>query len=554
MSNKQYWNSLDQLEKDPDFIAISENEFREEIPVDEFLSKSELDSTQTSRRDFLKFMGFSLGAATLAACETPVMRSIPYVFKPESVNPGVPNYYASTFYNGTDFSSILVKTREGRPIFIKPNDVYPAEMRGVTARTNASVLELYDDNRYRVPSKAGVNISEADADAEIMAELGKIKSAGGKIRILSGTMPSPSSLEAIRVFSAGFGGQEGETPTGADVKHVQYDAISYSGILEANEADFGLRVIPNYKFDAAKVIVAVGADFLSSWLDEVANGVGYTLRRNPAGKWMSRHHQFEANLSLTGSNADVRGAVKPSQYAQVLGMLYNEIAANSGAASLSVAALTDDDNGVADKLKTAAAELWAARGASLVVCGCNETECQRICNAINNLLGNYGKTIDFAGAQFTKAGSDKDVLALVDEMKSGEVGALLVVDANPVYNLPASLGFAEAISKVGLTVYMGDRPNETGAACKFVCPSHHYLEAWNDYRPQAGLYTLAQPVIKPLFRTRQWQSALLKWSGMDADYFNFIRSNWQKELASRMEGIAFDAFWNKTLQSGVADM
>jgi molybdopterin-containing oxidoreductase family iron-sulfur binding subunit len=554
MSNKQYWNSLDQLEKNSDFIKASEREFQQEIPVDEFLSKSDLDSAQTSRRDFLKYMGFGLGAATLAACETPVMRSIPYVFKPETVNPGVANYYASTFFNGTDFNSVLVKTREGRPIFIKPNDKYPASLRGLTARANTSVLELYDENRYRVPSKAGVNMSEADIDSEVGAALNSLKSSNGKIRILSSSVPSPSSRAAIEVFAKGFGGQEGENPSGADVKHIEYDAVSYSGMLDANAKDFGLRAIPNYKFEEAKVIVSVGADFLASWLDEVSNGIGYTSRRNPAGAWMSRHFQFESNLSLSGSNADVRGAIKPSQYSQVLGLIYNELASKSGASSLSVQALSDDDNSANEKIKTAAAELWASRGASLVLCGCNDTDCQRVCNAINQLLGNYGKTIDWSAVQYTRNGDDKALSALVEEMKSGTVGALIIIDANPVYNLPASLGFADALKNVKTSIFMGDRPNETGEACGYVCPTHHYLEAWNDYRPATGIYTLAQPVIKPLFRTRQWQSALLKWSGMDADYYNFIKANWQREFSSRMDATAFDGFWNRTLQDGVADM
>jgi len=174
MSDKKYWNSLDQLEETPQFLEEAQKEFSEAVPVEDFLSKSNLTDTSSSRRDFLKFMGFSLGAATLAACETPVVKSIPYVVKPEVVTPGVPNWYASSYGRGGDFASILVKTREGRPIFIKPNKAYPGAMSGVTARVNASVIELYDDNRFQSAQKSGASVSWSDADKDIKSQLAAI--------------------------------------------------------------------------------------------------------------------------------------------------------------------------------------------------------------------------------------------------------------------------------------------------------------------------------------------------------------------------------------------
>src|SRR5574343_433985 len=119
--NKKYWTGLDELENTSAFQEAISNEFAKEQNVTEFLSDSKLKETNTGRRDFLKFMGFSVAAATLAACETPVVKSIPYVVKPEEITPGIANYYASTYYDGNDYGNILVKTREGRPIFIKGN-------------------------------------------------------------------------------------------------------------------------------------------------------------------------------------------------------------------------------------------------------------------------------------------------------------------------------------------------------------------------------------------------------------------------------------------------
>ena len=116
-NNKKYWSGLDELDGTEAFKEIQAKEFQEQIPVDQFLADERHSSTTTGRRDFLKFMGFSLTAATLAACETPVIKSIPYTNKPAEITPGVANYYASTYYDGMDYSNVLVKTREGQTDF-----------------------------------------------------------------------------------------------------------------------------------------------------------------------------------------------------------------------------------------------------------------------------------------------------------------------------------------------------------------------------------------------------------------------------------------------------
>ena len=77
-------------------------EFPGEIPMEDFLGDAQaLENGSTSRRDFLKYLGFSTAAATLAACEAPVVESIPYVVKPDELIPGVPSYYASSFMMDT---------------------------------------------------------------------------------------------------------------------------------------------------------------------------------------------------------------------------------------------------------------------------------------------------------------------------------------------------------------------------------------------------------------------------------------------------------------------
>src|SRR6056297_67991 len=149
--DKKYWVGLEELQENPEFMQNSQNEFAAQQSVDDFLSDTELSKTSTNRRDFLKFLGFSVTAATVAACETPVINSVPYLNKPEEITPGVPTYYASTYFDGSDYASIIVKTREGRPIFIKGNTKYGINRGALNARINSSVLSLYDGSRLQDP-------------------------------------------------------------------------------------------------------------------------------------------------------------------------------------------------------------------------------------------------------------------------------------------------------------------------------------------------------------------------------------------------------------------
>ena len=125
---KHYWKGIEQLSNDPEFVKHADKEFPDYLPIN--TEKREGGSGMTSsRRDFLKLMGFGISAATLAACETPIKKAIPYVTKPVDVDPGIPNYYATTYINGGDAVPIVVKTREGRPIKIEGNKAFLSRNR-----------------------------------------------------------------------------------------------------------------------------------------------------------------------------------------------------------------------------------------------------------------------------------------------------------------------------------------------------------------------------------------------------------------------------------------
>lgn len=563
---KKYWQSIEHLKEDKEFIKKAHDEFSEEIPVSEFLGKTPLGETSSSRRDFLKFLGFSVSAATLAACETPVTRAIPYIIKPEEITPGVPSYYASTYNDGVDYCSVVVKTREGRPIHIEGNKLSGVTRGAINSRVNSSVLSLYDSNRLKNPMVNGTEADWGMIDDEIRAKLKEISERGGTIAILSNSALGPSTGSAIMDFSARFGkreqaaestGTKESTPASpaGTVKHVIYDAISYDGIIKANEASFGTAIIPDYRFNRAKTIVGIGADFLVNWLSSIEYAVQYGERRKPSREWMSRHYQFETILSTTGSNADVRGAIKPSEHGAVAVAIYNHLATKAGASKLTGGDFTDENN-VKTKIEEAANDLWNNKGNSLVVCGSNDVSVQAVVNGINNLLGNYGNTIDLNTPSNIRRGSDAAAESLIKDMSAGKVDAIIIYGANPSYTMPASWNFNEALGKVKLKISLAERLDETATLCDYVCPDHHYLESWNDANPKMGYYSLTQPVIRPLFNTRQAQASLLKWAGLDSDYHKYIMQLWEQYGYQyfRDKYSSFTDYWNNSLRDGIAEI
>jgi molybdopterin-containing oxidoreductase family iron-sulfur binding subunit len=280
-----------------------------------------------SRRDFLKLCGFSFAASALSSCQSKISKAVPYVIAPNEIIPGEALYYASSYINGNDYCSIIVKTRDGRPIKIEGNPESGITRGGTSARVQASVLDLYDEGRFHGPLKGRVSAGWESIDMEIISKLQKIVKEKGTIVLLTPTIFSPSTEAVISGFLQKFDGSY----------WVQYDAISYSAMLEANKISFGKQMIPDYRFDKADVIVSIGADFLGTWLSPVEYTKQFSSRRNPENE-MNWLIQLESNLSITGSNADKRIRIKPSQEPSILLNIYKEIAKAVGNHNIDVPA------------------------------------------------------------------------------------------------------------------------------------------------------------------------------------------------------------------------
>ena len=530
MSNKKkYWKNLAELNQNNNsaFTELQNKEFVQEIPVDEFLAdKDNLENSSTNRRDFLKYIGFSTAAATLAACEGPVVKSIPYVVQPKEIIPGVANYYATTIGNGYDFANILIKNREGRPIKVEKNKL-ASDSKSANARVHASILDLYDNGRLAQPVKDNMPISWFSFEYETKSKLEQISSSSKEIVLLTQTFASPSTKKLISEFKSKYN----------NVNHIVYDAISHTKALSAFEARYGIRGLPNYDFSKTKVIVSIAADFLGDW-----QGGGfdcsYAKGRIPDKGIMSRHIQFESNMTLSGANADLRVPTLVEEQKLVVLEIYKKLVGNN--------IDLDSEISLEPKLKKIVdetiREVQSNPSGSVIITGLQDENFQSLILEINEKIKSSSyqpqKTI------LTRNGNDSNVNDLVQRMNSGEIGAIIMAGVNPIYTLSNSDEFLSGLEKVELSISFSMKEDETSSSVRYIAATNHYLESWCDYELVKNEFSLSQPVIKTLFDTKQFQELLLVWTDNKMSIHDYIKNNWNSNILD-------SASWNQALHDGI---
>ncbi|MFT5725394.1 MAG: MoCo/4Fe-4S cofactor protein with predicted Tat translocation signal [Bacteroidia bacterium] len=524
-SENKYWRGIEELEANPATLEKIGNEFSDKLPMEEILGDSE--ELSSNRRDFLKFFGFSVSAVALAACnKTPVKYAMPYIDKPEGVTPGHALYYATTCGVYNEGFPVMAKVREGRPIKLDGNTNSVLSQGAINAAGQASILSLYDVNRLPQPQVEGTDVEDwKEVDKKVD---GILKGAAGKdIYVVSRTVTSPILKASIEKFMSAH-----------NAKHIVYDPISYSGITKANKESFGASVIPSYHFDKADVIVSFGADFLGTWVSPTRFTADYSKNRvpTPDKPEMSKHYQIESLLSLTGTNADYRYSIAPSMQGKYLVSLFNMLSGAGGDLELP-----------GNALKQIATELKAANGRAIVVCGSNDKNDQIMVNAINDLLGSYGNTIDLDASMNISSYDEAAFDAFAS--KAGSAGAIVLVGANPVYSYHKGAALGAAFAKVPvISTAMVIDESSNGAAVH--APNNHTLESWDVYEPMNGHFVTSQPVISKVFNTRSTAESLTSWSGesvaMDEDQASH---KWVADFISNTLGADVNkAFHDGTVQ------
>jgi len=503
----------------------------------------------TTRRSFLKAAGFSFAGALAAGCSrAPALSSVPYVQQPEQTIPGRQVLYGSTCDACEARCGLIVTTRDGRPTKIEGNPDHPLSGGSTCAVGQASILGLYDGERLKYPIRRGERSTWSDVDKEIAAALDRIRQQGGAVRLLTPTITSPTTAALIAAFLGSF----------KNARHIRYDAISASAVLDAHALTHGARVLPRYRFNRADVIVSLDADFLGTWISPVEHTRGYTsrLRVDERSPSKSYHVQIESRLSLTGSNADQRLRVAPGEVGHIVTHLAMGL---WHAAGFQIDTPDLAPSPLEPVLDAIAKRLWAARGRALVISSSQDIRVQVLCNFINNAIGAYGATLDLSRPSYQRQGSDSELARLRDELNRSEVQALIVAGANPVYDLPEAAALISDLKRVPLLVSTAERIDETASVAHFVCPDHHYLESWNDAEAVSGVVSLTQPMILPLHDTRSLLESLSIWTtGNARPALDLVRGHWEREIYPRAKASGssdpFDRFWNRTLERGVAEI
>ena len=520
-SKKLYWKGIEQLNTESQIVeGLENNEFVEKLPVN---SKEENDGA--SRRDFLKYVGFSSAAAALAGCEGPVIKSVPYVVQPEQIIPGVANYYATTIADGNDFSSILVKTREGRPIKIESNKD-ASSFGGANARVHASVLSLYDANRIQGPKISGEYTDWDTMINLVKVNLQNFKDQNKKVVLLTQTYPSPTTNNIIRELLDEY----------PNVSHVIYDTVSDSSVLDAFENIYGIRAMADYDFSKVENIISIDADFLSDWQGG-GYSAGYTKTRVPdksSNKKMSYHLQFESNMTLTGSNADDRVPAKPRELKKIVARIYSRLTGNGDIKG----SLTPEIDKYID---LSIERILSSPNKSVIVSGVDDVEIQELILQINRSINS--EATDVNNPRLIRQGNNTELNEFISELNSGEISGVITSGVNPLYSLPNSESVKKSFENLEFSLVFSEKEDETAKSAIYVAASNNYLESWGDYEFKKGNFFLAQPTIRPLFDTIQFQDFLLKLLGSNLSFYERIKSNWQNTILNGKT-------WGKSLQDG----
>jgi len=523
-------------------------------------------SGSTSRRDFLKIVGISGAGAAAAACSPapPAIHQklIPYLVQPEDITPGVNSTYASLLAeNGPEPLGVLARVRDGRAIFLDGNPDYPLNQGAMSPLGLSALQHLYDPDRLQGPrKKAESGFQEASWD-DALAALGKAL-GDGDVVLLSGA--GTGTRDAFLAEWAGA--------VGAD--HVRYESFDYAPLRRAHEIAFGRAEIPDYRIDRADRIVGFGSDFLGSWLSPVTFGRRIAdARRIDEG----RHARFTfvgPRVSLTGSNADDWLKARPGTAGFVALAAAHVVAARKGDARSAalqgtLSAYTPEwaaeRTGVpADAIRELGQEIAAAERPVALPPGPESqdrdaTDAYLAVALLNYVAGAIGTTVLFAaGPRRGTSATFDEMKALAARMQSGGVRTLIVAGPNPVHTLPASCGFAKALSQVPNLVSLSSHMDETTAAASWILPSSHELESWGDAEVAPGAWSLGQPVMQPVFDTRQREDILMGAAssagvqhdfGAD-DFAGYLENAWRERHAASRSGRSFDDWWFETRKQG----
>jgi Fe-S-cluster-containing dehydrogenase component len=497
------------------------------------------ERADATRRSFLRLAGFGVASTFFASCSrAPESKLVVPAKGLGGATPGR-SYRVATACDACPAAcGVLATCRDGRPIKLEGLPGHPTSAGGLCAVGQADVLSLYDSKRFATPRRGGVAVGRAAADRALAEAFDGLARSNGRVRILTGTRNGPTELAAIESFLKRF----------ADGKHVVYDALSASAILDAHARTHGERALPAYRIERAETLVVFEADPFGTWIDPVRFGAARAeARRRGFDGRRPRHVQFEARVSPTGDCADVRRTLAPSDLPAAIVALRDAVVDLSRGGEGRVPDAAPQAKFLAD----AARALFASKGRSLVLCGRDDVAVQTVVNEINHALDGYGATLDLARASRARLGSAADLETLRVELDNGAVDALIVAGANPAYDLPGEGALGGAIRKAKLLISTAPIEDETSALADWIAPEPHALSAWGDAEPIEGLFALRQPCAPVLRDAATLPVSLSKWSGANETDESLVKKVWKERVWPRVGGGgSFERFFKKAAAAG----
>jgi anaerobic selenocysteine-containing dehydrogenase/Fe-S-cluster-containing dehydrogenase component len=522
------------------------------------------------RREFLKVLGVTGAGATLSGCSTNPEKLIPYVVPPEDIVPGVSTWYRTTCRECPAGCGMSVRTREGRAVKVEGNPLSPISHGRLCARGQASLHGLYDPDRIPQPlvrnGEAWSQTTWDDAERRLLA--GLQQNRGHTVFLTHNFTGTLDRL--IDEFATTMG-----------IERLRYDTYGWEPLRAASRMVFGVDGVPVHDFANADLVVTFGADFLETWVSPVDYHHGFVqahaYNQGRRGKLIA----VSPWQSLTDMNADEWLNARPgTEHLVALAMariIVDERGGQAAGASAELLrtitpGLASQLSGVSPERLRAAALDFVRNGRSLAV-GPGVASTHRSGTAVavavailNSVAGNLGRTVRVGQqeAHATQLATYRDLQNLINRMRNVQVTALLVYGPNPVHTMPETAAVKDGLSKLNFLASFSTLLDETSQRAHLLLPDHHALESWGDYVPRTGLRALIQPVMTPVFNTKQTADVLISVASQartplrttGSTYYEYLRGVWGAEVltgaAAAGAGVAggFDDRWRDALKAG----
>ncbi|ARP87497.1 4Fe-4S dicluster domain-containing protein [Bordetella genomosp. 9] len=501
------------------------------IPLQRADARQPDDSPESpARRALLGLMAASAALAGAGCSGPPQEAIVPYVDMPEGAPLGNPVFYATAVVRDGYAHGVLVQSREGRPIKVEGNPGHPVSRGATDAYAQAVILQLWDPDRSNAIVNGG-DIAAWQAFREALAQRRAAwdRNGGAGLRVLTGTVTSPTLLRQLEALRQRY----------PAMRWHRHDPLHDAAADAGNRQAWGAPIAPLYRLDRARIVAAYGADLFGAGPGAIRCAGDFMATRgdNPA---RGRLYVLEAAPTLTGAVADERRALRPDEIEAALRRLAMALQMPGASAQLGETPTAWD--------RQLAKALRVHVGASLVVAGPGlSAPAHALAWAINAALGNIGETVTALPTP-----DPAPINALAAEMRDGRVDTLLILDANPVYDTPGAMRFADAMRHVPCSIHLGLYRDETGRAATWHLPRAHDFEDWSDARAADGTASIVQPLIAPLHAGRSPHTLLaLLTDDSEITAYQAVRDTWRAAWTGTDLAGDVEARWTESLRTGV---